>query len=274
MGYRTIEEIKAANTTARLHFFASGLMRLRETFVYPKVYFGRYFITSERNVMLAGSPRGFSIREVLPDSSIKLVGRFQQFQTLGEAKDAIQRLAGDGAAGREGDRLIAKPRSTGRGSIAIATRSTTEDSGYEKLDAVAVERLRELKRDRLSKPVPGGSGLGPDGRQLAEPARQNAVAHEHVDERQAYLDRRLKELDAPSRNEPSPPAGAIGAPAVELDEKPLSLGTRIGAARRAQGSALLWLRATARRRKQAGSQDTDELGAQNLKTKQNPMLSI
>ena len=201
MGYRTIEEIKAANITARLHFFAPGLMRLRDTRVYPEVYLGRFFITSERNVMLAQSPRGFSIREVLPDTSIKLVGRFQQFQTLQEAKNAILPSAGTGSAGYEGDRLTTTPRSPGRSSIAGPRRPAIEDTGSEKLDADAIERLRELKRNRTSLRAPRDSGSGPGEGQIAEPAGRNTLLQTPDDDWQVGLDRQLEELGAPTPTE-------------------------------------------------------------------------
>ena len=68
--FRTIDEIKAANSSAGLHFFAPGLIRIRRMRISPQVYAGRFLITSERPRIVLDATRRHTIREIMPDGSI------------------------------------------------------------------------------------------------------------------------------------------------------------------------------------------------------------
>ena len=99
--YSNITAIKAANKsyaekTNRAYWFALDTMRFFATKLYSKVYKGRYFITSEQFISDHGNgPRLYSVRECMPNGSIETVGKFQAYNSLAEAKRAIQLLPFD-----------------------------------------------------------------------------------------------------------------------------------------------------------------------------------
>ena len=65
-------------------------MRFFETRVHGGLIRGRYFITSESD--LRGETRAFSIREALPDGSIRTIGAFMDYPNLDAARHAVRGL--------------------------------------------------------------------------------------------------------------------------------------------------------------------------------------
>ena len=88
--YNTMREIKAANEAAGGHWFSKDTMRFFKSIVYNPIYFGRYFITSER--YNDRSPRLFTVRFANADGSIDTASKFQQFSTKRQAEKFIAEL--------------------------------------------------------------------------------------------------------------------------------------------------------------------------------------
>lgn len=91
-GFRTMADIKRANKAAGRHWFDKGALAFFRSKIEPKVYGGRYFITSEQ--FDDAAPRRYSVRMAEPDGSISTVGEFQAYDGRGAAEDAIDELLG------------------------------------------------------------------------------------------------------------------------------------------------------------------------------------
>lgn len=85
----TIEEIKQNNARAGYHWFASDTMRFFSSRVLPKVYAGRFFITSEDSG-IEGYPRSYSIRMARDSGEIATVGEFNTYPTKEAALSALK----------------------------------------------------------------------------------------------------------------------------------------------------------------------------------------
>ena len=88
--YNTMREIKAANKASGGHWFEPGTLRFFKSIVYNPIYFGRFFITSER--FNDGTPRLFTVRFVNADGSIDSASKFQEFSTKRQAEKFIAEI--------------------------------------------------------------------------------------------------------------------------------------------------------------------------------------
>jgi len=93
MLWESIEEIERYNERSGFHFFKPDTMRFFHSRVYPQIYGGRYFITSERCTWGEGHPRLYTVRQALPDGRCVSMGAFQQYKTLSAARSAAAKLA-------------------------------------------------------------------------------------------------------------------------------------------------------------------------------------
>ena len=83
--YKSISELVAKFNS----FFALGALKFFDGVVYPSIYGGRYFITSER--LDKQSPRLFTVKEA-KSSEIVTIGLFQQYATKAEAVASVYKL--------------------------------------------------------------------------------------------------------------------------------------------------------------------------------------
>lgn len=90
VNFECIEDIITANKLQGYYFFTKSTLLFFSSRIMPKVYKGKYFVTSERNV--GYSPRAYTIREAKPGGGIRTIGEFQEFSTLREAKKAAKAL--------------------------------------------------------------------------------------------------------------------------------------------------------------------------------------
>lgn len=86
--FRTMSDVKRANREAGNYFFEPQTMSFFASAIETELMEGRYFITPEKD--FTGRKRLYTVREVLEDGSIKTVGDFQGFPTLGDAVEYIQ----------------------------------------------------------------------------------------------------------------------------------------------------------------------------------------
>jgi len=102
----TIHKIEERSKAAGLHWFDAATLGYFASIVYPEIYGGEYFISSERDrsapVRSFGpawdGERRFSIRRAFPDGSICTVGEFGQYGTKEAAIRAAEKLAAKGGA--------------------------------------------------------------------------------------------------------------------------------------------------------------------------------
>lgn len=85
-----IGRIEEANRQAGQHFFEPATMRFFNSTVFPRVYGGRYFITSER--LDEHHPERFTIRVAFDDGSVQTIGEFRAFDSHEDAVLGIGRL--------------------------------------------------------------------------------------------------------------------------------------------------------------------------------------
>lgn len=93
--FDSIEQIIEASKAAEDDFFNHYRMRTFWTNVHGNVIDGNMFITSERQTL--SSQQLFTIRRVLSDGRIEKVGRFQQYDTYADAREAARRLGSAGS---------------------------------------------------------------------------------------------------------------------------------------------------------------------------------
>ena len=90
--YKSLTEVKRANAAADQHWFSKDTMSFFESRVLDPLYYGRYFVTSERGPY-ADAEHFYTVREALPNGHIDTVGEFQAYSTAQEATQAIHELA-------------------------------------------------------------------------------------------------------------------------------------------------------------------------------------
>lgn len=95
--FNSIEEIKALNEEAGHCFFSDNTMSFFNSKVYPAIYGGRYFVTSEKQKSWSHSfPRLYSVRRANDDGTIDTVGEgFGEYKTKAQADKAAALLAAD-----------------------------------------------------------------------------------------------------------------------------------------------------------------------------------
>lgn len=91
MYYKTIDQIKEQNIRGGYTFFSESDLSFFASHIEPKVYAGKFFLTSEK--IGDYQRRGWTIRECLPSGKIKNASQFQQYATLLEAEAAVRELA-------------------------------------------------------------------------------------------------------------------------------------------------------------------------------------
>lgn len=93
--WASLTQIMAANERRGHHFFDRATMRGFGSIVYPDIFWGRYFVTSERDrgVMTSygwmqanNGRRLYSVRRAEDDGAITTVGDFCQFTTRRQAE--------------------------------------------------------------------------------------------------------------------------------------------------------------------------------------------
>lgn len=87
--FKTLAQVKAANKAIGNYFFDRKSMRFFESKIESSLLKGEYFITSEK-VGFRSYSRRFSIRQVLPDGSVKTFGNFNGFITKEQAKETLR----------------------------------------------------------------------------------------------------------------------------------------------------------------------------------------
>lgn len=100
MPYRTIQEIKDANKRAGGHWFGEEEMAFFASRIESEVIKGRYFITSEQYLAtdygktqgFTDGPRKYSVRVCDDNGHIETVGEHMAYDTLKQAKEAVERL--------------------------------------------------------------------------------------------------------------------------------------------------------------------------------------
>ena len=98
----TIGKAKRLNKAGGFHFFDADALRFFSSIVYPQMYGGRLFITSERVESRHGNgPRLWTVRAINDDGSVDTVGKFQEHKTHAAAKRAARALVDAVLAGGE-----------------------------------------------------------------------------------------------------------------------------------------------------------------------------
>lgn len=87
--YLTIEEIKEANADKGGYWFSEGALAFFNSIVYPTVYGGQWFISSEEPPM---GTRAYSIRVAMRNGDIGTVGEFMGYDTLEDAEEGARAL--------------------------------------------------------------------------------------------------------------------------------------------------------------------------------------
>lgn len=88
--YRNMADIIAASRRAGHHWFSPETKRFFRCRVHPRVYGGKYFVTSEQ--FNDGSPRLYTVREAKENGDIDTVGEFQQYRTSTQAHRAAAKM--------------------------------------------------------------------------------------------------------------------------------------------------------------------------------------
>ena len=84
--FANITAIKRANKGIGHHFFSKGALRFFNSTVYPRVYGGRFFVTSEfhcgtHESHCGTTPVRYTVRGAQQDGAVKTVSEFQEFAT-------------------------------------------------------------------------------------------------------------------------------------------------------------------------------------------------
>jgi hypothetical protein len=77
--FANITEIKRANKEIGHYFFSADTMRFFNSTVYPKVYGGRFFVSSEFRG--GGDSIRYTVREAQENGAIRSASEFQEFCT-------------------------------------------------------------------------------------------------------------------------------------------------------------------------------------------------
>lgn len=90
--YIDIEDIKKANADIGRHWFDAETMAYFNSYVYQKVYFGRFFITSEQDEHGAWEgQRRYTVRECI-DGEIHTTSEFGEFDTFKQAQSFARQV--------------------------------------------------------------------------------------------------------------------------------------------------------------------------------------
>lgn len=92
MNYTHTYDIETANRAGGGRWFSPDNLRFFRSKVYPEVYGGRLFVSSELSPF-PGDSRRYTVRSVDEDGSIDTVGEFGQHATLSAARRAAREEA-------------------------------------------------------------------------------------------------------------------------------------------------------------------------------------
>lgn len=84
----SMEQIRRSNKDAGFHFFDPQTIRFFRSRIGGTVHGDGYFITSEQPPY---GPRRWTIRQAMPDGSIRSVGGFLRYSSRSEALKALRR---------------------------------------------------------------------------------------------------------------------------------------------------------------------------------------
>ncbi len=87
MSYDNLNAVMRANDEVGHHWFDDDTIQFFKTKLETNLIDGRYFITSERGPY---GPRAFSVRMADEDAHIQTVGDFMAYETLEDAKTALE----------------------------------------------------------------------------------------------------------------------------------------------------------------------------------------
>lgn len=87
----TMSDVREFNTDEEHHFFSRESMRFFSSKIESALYAGRWFITSEKKGFTS-SDRGYTVREVRLDASIKTVGSMNDHWNIESAREAVREL--------------------------------------------------------------------------------------------------------------------------------------------------------------------------------------
>jgi hypothetical protein len=93
MIFTNIKQVKEAAKEAGNNWFDKDEMEYWGCIVYPTVFDGRYFISSEQGDYVWGKERRFTLRRIqMPDFDIRTIGVFGAYATYEEAQEALYEL--------------------------------------------------------------------------------------------------------------------------------------------------------------------------------------
>jgi len=90
--FNNMVQIKKANEAISHCWFSEATMNFFNTNIESGVFYGKYFITSERH---PGKSRHFNIRMANEDGSIDTIGDFNKFSTLAAARNELERIVNE-----------------------------------------------------------------------------------------------------------------------------------------------------------------------------------
>ena len=86
--FNSMNDIEWTNQAIGHHYFSTDTMRFFSSKIYPCVYRGRFFVTSEKD-KFSGKPREYSVRMAESNGSIETIGEFQAFSSKAQAERFI-----------------------------------------------------------------------------------------------------------------------------------------------------------------------------------------
>jgi hypothetical protein len=88
--FESVAQIRTANENLGHYWFSVGALKFFSSRVIHKVYFGRFFVSSEQ--FEPGSPRLFTVRMASNHGAIFTIGKFQEHKSEARAIAAIDAL--------------------------------------------------------------------------------------------------------------------------------------------------------------------------------------
>ncbi len=89
--FNCLDEITRYVRSTGSYFFDAESMRFFNAKTYETIYFGRFFITSEKCSFGGGHPRKYTVRSVGVPGSIETIGAFNSFNTKAQAERFIRK---------------------------------------------------------------------------------------------------------------------------------------------------------------------------------------
>jgi hypothetical protein len=135
--YTHTDQIVAANKAVGGHFFDASSMRLFRTRVYPDVYGGKYFVTSD---FVEEAGRGFTVRAITSQGQIRTASEFLSLPTLAAAQTAAKAIVAALEEIKETADESAEPYDVldERGDVVASYASWALSSAHARADGLAV----------------------------------------------------------------------------------------------------------------------------------------